>query len=136
MFGDRLKELREEKGLTQEKLGDFVNLTKANISKYESGKLEPNLDTINLLADFFSVSTDYLFGRTGVRNFECNKLMEVCNDAYTVFQQQQDLIDFWTDFPKRPDYHVLIKQIKNLNPEAVNRLIKYIKIVENEDSNK
>ena len=64
----RLKELREEKELTQEALGELINLTKANISKYESGKLEPNIDTINFLAGFFDVSIDYLLGRSSIRN--------------------------------------------------------------------
>ncbi len=67
MYAKRLKELREEKGLTQEALGELVGLTKANISKYESGKLEPNIDTINYLANYFNVSTDYLLGRTDNR---------------------------------------------------------------------
>lgn len=62
MFGQRLKKLREEKKLTQEELGKKLNLTKANISKYESGKLEPNIETIRYLADFFGVQTDYLLG--------------------------------------------------------------------------
>ena len=66
----RLKELREEKELTQEALGELINLTKANISKYESGKLEPNIETINFLASYFGVSSDYLLARTDVRNPE------------------------------------------------------------------
>lgn len=63
-FGERLKELREKMGLTQEELGKKINQKKANISKYENGKLQPSLETIDFLAGFFNVSTDYLLGHT------------------------------------------------------------------------
>lgn len=74
MIGNRLRQLREEKDLTQEELGKKLNLTKANISKYESGKLEPNLETINYLAEYFNVTTDYLLGRSDIRKPETEPL--------------------------------------------------------------
>lgn len=67
-FGERLRSLRIENKLTQEELGNKLNLTKANISKYETGRLEPNIETINNLANFFNVSIDYLLANTNVRN--------------------------------------------------------------------
>lgn len=63
-FGKRLRELREKKGLTQEVLGKMINQTKANISKYENEKLEPSLEIIDFLAEYFKVSADYLLGRS------------------------------------------------------------------------
>ncbi|MCG8498932.1 MAG: helix-turn-helix domain-containing protein [Firmicutes bacterium] len=63
-FGRILKQLREQKELTQEQLGKIINLSKANISKYELGRLEPNMETLNQIATFFNVSIDYLLGRT------------------------------------------------------------------------
>ena len=130
VLGKKLKELRDEKGLTQAALGELINLTKANISKYESGKLEPNIDTINYLASFFDVSVDYLFGRTTMRNFFLNKQDEIIHVIYSVIQNDKDLADFWTKFPERDDLQILLKQIKGLSPEAIYRLIKYIKMVE------
>ncbi|WP_432663729.1 helix-turn-helix transcriptional regulator [Wukongibacter baidiensis] len=59
-FGKKLRELRERKGLTQEELGNILNLTKANISKYENGKLEPNLETLKKVSDLFQVSAEFL----------------------------------------------------------------------------
>lgn len=64
MFGKKLRELRELKGLSQEELGKVLNKTKNNISQYETGKREPDLETLNKIADFFNVTTDYLLGRT------------------------------------------------------------------------
>ncbi|MEG2246336.1 MAG: helix-turn-helix transcriptional regulator [Peptostreptococcaceae bacterium] len=61
-FGTRIKNLRLERNLTQEQLANKLNLSKANISKYESNDIEPNLKTICQLSELFDVSFDYLFG--------------------------------------------------------------------------
>ncbi|NME95380.1 helix-turn-helix transcriptional regulator [Clostridium cochlearium] len=67
MFGDRLKELREEKELTQEELGKFLNVSRQTISGYEAGSIEPSIKNLIKLADIFNVSLDYLLGRTKER---------------------------------------------------------------------
>ena len=67
-FGNRLKYLRNSKGLMQEELAEIIKTTNATISKYENGHIEPNLETLQLLADFFDVSIDYLLCKTNVRH--------------------------------------------------------------------
>ncbi len=67
-FGSRLRQLREDKGLTQGELGEIVNLTKGNISKYENDTVEANNETLKKLADYFDVSTDYLLGKSDITN--------------------------------------------------------------------
>jgi len=66
-FGVRLKNLREEFSLTQQKLSEKVNIAKSTISKYENDLLEPNLEQLSSIAELFNVSTDYLLGRTDDR---------------------------------------------------------------------
>lgn len=66
-FGTRLKQLRLENNLKQEELAKKIHSSKANISRYESNSVEPNLKTLNELAELFNVSVDYLLGRTIVR---------------------------------------------------------------------
>lgn len=68
MLGNNLKELRLSKDLTQEDLGKILNKTKNNISQYETGKREPDTETLNKIADFFDVSIDYLLGRSNIKN--------------------------------------------------------------------
>lgn len=67
MFGERLKGLREEKGLRQEDIGTIVGVGKSTISQYESGKRQPDPLTLQKIADYFSVTLDYLFGRNDLR---------------------------------------------------------------------
>ncbi len=60
----RIKELRLEKGLSQKELANILGCNQTAVGKYERGYLEPNITILNLLADFFEVSVDYLIGRS------------------------------------------------------------------------
>ena len=61
-FGNRLRELRVSEGITQLQMAVILDTSKSNISKYEAGTVEPGMETINEIARFFEVTTDYLFG--------------------------------------------------------------------------
>lgn len=61
--GDRIHVLRIKRGLSQAQLADMVNLKRSAIGNYERGIREPDLDTIEALADFFDVSIADLMGR-------------------------------------------------------------------------
>lgn len=64
-LGTRLKELREERGYSQQQLADLLHLSRSTIEMYEHGKRDPNTETKEAIADFFNVNMDYLFGRDG-----------------------------------------------------------------------
>lgn len=59
---NRIKELRTAKHLTQEELGNILNIQKAAISKYENGRADPSMDILKKMATLFNVSTDYILG--------------------------------------------------------------------------
>ena len=59
-----LRLLRESHGVSQQKLADAVGLTQQSINKYENHKIEPDIATLMLIADFFHTSVDYLIGHT------------------------------------------------------------------------
>ncbi len=56
----RLKELREGKHISQQRLAIELNVSQATISKYELGQADPDIPTIVQLAEYFHVSADYL----------------------------------------------------------------------------
>lgn len=69
MFAERLKQLRKEtKGLTQEMVAKQIGIAKTTYSAYEQGKRQPDYDTLNRIAKYFSASVDYLLGNTIDRN--------------------------------------------------------------------
>lgn len=61
-FAERLKSLRIEKGIGQNKLADDLDLSNASISYWENCKQEPTVGAIYKLANYFDVSSDYLIG--------------------------------------------------------------------------
>lgn len=62
-FKDMLKYLREQKGLSQEKLAELTDLSKSTISMYENGNREPKFETLEVLADFFNVDMNTLLDK-------------------------------------------------------------------------
>ena len=60
---DNLKALRESKKITQSQLGEHIGAKKSAISLWESGKRQPDQETLVRLANFFGVTVDYLLGR-------------------------------------------------------------------------
>lgn len=64
-FCDKLKQARNDAGYTQSEVCDVIHINRATLSNYETGRLEPNLDTLAKLADFYCVSVDWLLGTKG-----------------------------------------------------------------------
>ena len=65
-FGENLRKLRDRHDMTQEALGKLLNVTQSTIAYYESGKKQPTLETLIIIANYFEVSTDFLLNRTNV----------------------------------------------------------------------
>jgi transcriptional regulator with XRE-family HTH domain len=66
-LGEFLSELRNERGLLQKEVANYLNVTVATISNYEKDVHSPDLNTLVKLADLFDVSVDYLLQRTNCR---------------------------------------------------------------------
>lgn len=64
----RLRELREEFGLTQKQVGVLIGVKDSAVSKYERMEQQPDYESLIKLADYFDVSLDYLLGRTDERD--------------------------------------------------------------------
>ena len=59
-FNEKLQELRKQRGLTQEELAEALYVSRTAISKWESGRGYPNIDSLKAISKFFSVSLDEL----------------------------------------------------------------------------
>ncbi len=64
---NRLKEIREDRDLTQKEVSNILNMDQSNYSKYELEKINIPIDILLKLADFYNTSTDYLLYRTDER---------------------------------------------------------------------
>lgn len=59
-FHERLKELRQEKGVTQKQVAQAIGITERNYQRFEYGTNKPSYDALLALADFFKISLDDL----------------------------------------------------------------------------
>lgn len=72
MLGDKIKLYRENKRMTQNEVADMLNVSPATISKYESGALEPNIESLKRLAELFEISIDELL--SDEKEFDISKI--------------------------------------------------------------
>lgn len=66
MFGQRIVELRKNKGLTQAELANLMGISRSSLSLYEIEKRQPDIDTLNKLASLFKVPIDHLLGNDSI----------------------------------------------------------------------
>ena len=63
-MGERIKQLRKEKGMTQTDLAMTLNVTKGTVSTWETNSRVPGFETLNALSDLFERRLDYIMGRS------------------------------------------------------------------------
>lgn len=77
MLNERLKELREDAGLSQKELADKLNVARTTIASYETGKSSLSIDILIRYADFFNTTCDYLVGRTNCKDYKITSSNEI-----------------------------------------------------------
>ena len=90
-FGTKLKQLREERGLTQKELAKGMELSPSMISMYEGGGSYPSVEILIRLSHYFRVSTDYLLGVSDSNGYDLSGLTEeqavLVNELIRQFEQ-------------------------------------------------
>ncbi len=115
-FGNILRELREEKDLTQVELAKKLNITSQSLSQYELGKRIPDIEMIDRLANFFNVSVDYLLGRTDIKN----------SSMFTIKEFEEEYVPS----------NKMFEEIDKLSPESQEELKKLIELYKIRDMQK
>ena len=85
---ERIKELRLARGLSQVDLADSLGVTKQSVSNWENSNIQPSIDMLMRLANYVSVSTDYLLGMddrdyievTGLDDKELAHIRQIIDD--------------------------------------------------------
>ena len=93
--GDRLKQLRENKGITHSELADHLQVGFAQIYRFESGKADPSTEVLDRMANLFDVSVDYLLGRIDTPYPELESLSS----------EEKEVISAW----RRGDYRTAMR---------------------------
>lgn len=90
-LGERIKKLREDKGLTQADVCSAINISQSTLANYETNFRTPKLDVLLELANFYKVSLDYLLGRTD-NPFPINE-KKIPKDLNKFLQQSEIIFD-------------------------------------------
>ncbi len=66
-YNERIREIREERSLTQQKVANLLNIGQRTYADYESGKTRIPIDNLLILAQFYNLSVDYMSGASNVK---------------------------------------------------------------------
>lgn len=96
-----LKVLRKEADISQQRLGDAVNISQQSINQYENRDVEPDIANLKKLADYFDTSIDYIVGRTDIRRriekveaYELNEREAAVVERYrTLTEKEKQCVD-------------------------------------------
>ncbi|MEI3337600.1 MAG: helix-turn-helix transcriptional regulator [Clostridium sp.] len=125
MINKRIRELRIEKELTQEDIAKMLNKSTNNISQYETGKRQPDINTIIKIAEYFNVSIDYLMGRTETRELAddfIKKNLKLTDDEKKILSQYRNLNKEGEKQAKEYLEYLAQKYIKNNNVSQMEKV--------------
>jgi len=119
MIGKRIKQLRQEHGLTQQEFASLFNLNDSTISLYENDRRMPEYSIIIKIADHFNVTADWLLGRVSDKD-----LVKLEEDYIP-----KELLNVGVEYLK------LAKEMsdKNIPPEDIRKIIAAINALKKED---
>lgn len=131
MFGKRLRTLRKKMKLNQDDVGKFLDMDRSSIGKWENESSQPTFEILIQLSELFEVSTDYLLGKTDIKNpyiddldgpleysfiqvgFRIKKLRLENNlsqaDLGEALNTTESLINLYEESIRNPGYEMLIK---------------------------
>ena len=66
-YNERIREIREDNQLTQQKIADLLHIGQRTYADYESGKTRIPVDNLLILAEFYNVSMDYITGSSNIK---------------------------------------------------------------------
>jgi transcriptional regulator with XRE-family HTH domain len=131
VFSERLKWLRERKGLTQKEMAEKLDISRSNYSKYEYGQREPTIETLRKFPDILGESLDFL---VGVIDYDSetetvmDELRMAGSNSLTMYQKYKalkEIVDS-SDNPDKGSLEVLVYQVK-LSKDGLIRFIEISK---------
>ena len=74
MLNQRIREVRQARGMSQVELAGLMGVTKQSVSNWKSNNIQPSIELLEKTADLFGVTTDYLLGREPLRVLDVSGL--------------------------------------------------------------
>lgn len=128
-LGQRLRMLRERRGLSRQEVADRIGVTYWAVCKYETDKRTPDCETVKKLADLYEVSIDFLDGRDQ-DVFPEDAYEEAKQKVDVALADDEELMAFWNELKKRDDLQLLFRQVRPMSPKTIKKVIKAIEEAE------
>jgi transcriptional regulator with XRE-family HTH domain len=109
-LADNLKFLRKQRNWTQEELAQHLNISRSQITKWESGDQLPDLETLEKLSNLYEVSIDYLIGR----QFYKKDLLREVNRIYRTNEIDEVMLDIIDYLKQNPEMEKTIHTLSKL----------------------
>lgn len=135
-FSDLLRELREKRGFTVNQLALKSGVSAAHISRLENERRSvPKPKTINKLANVLG-HYEELMAAAGYlpEQNDCDPNKAAVKTIEAALIDDPELLEFWKELSKREDLQLLFKQVRTLSKDTIRRIIRYIKMVEDEEA--
>ncbi|KNY24769.1 helix-turn-helix domain-containing protein [Pseudobacteroides cellulosolvens] len=127
-FSERIRILRKEKGLSQNRLGVEMNIPRTTISSWEYDNRSPDLFTAIKLAEFFKVSLDYIAGLSDTRNPE--DLKKITAAILNGFDSDANLRESINKLLISTELKKLLMQVQDYPEDKIRKIIQVLKIIE------
>ena len=88
---NRVKELRKENKITQEKLAASLGISRSAVAMYETGKCDLSNEILIACASFFDVSTDYLLGQSDIKKAPSTEVLSATPEAQALREIMESL---------------------------------------------
>ena len=122
-FNEKLQELRKQKGLTQEELAEKLYVSRTAVSKWESGRGYPNIDSLKQIANVFSITIDELLSSDELLNIAENDKNEKENryrglvfGLLDVFSSMLFFLPFFAQKNEKAIYEVSLLSLDYVSP--------------------
>ena len=116
VLANRIKGLRKERKKTQADISKLLGILRTTYGEYERGKILPPMDRINKLADYYSVSVDYLIGNTDDPTGKQAKKIDVSESVRGILdslQNDRSELTFYGQTLDKTSREFLIKSLEN-----------------------
>lgn len=124
-FQNIFKRLRSASGLTQAEMAERLGISRSTIGMYETGAREPDFETLEKIADFFNVDTDFLLGRTDKTTI----LPETVGHYYLNDETREIAQEVF----ENPELRTLFKVARGIPPERLKAHIEFMKSLKEQE---